>query len=141
MGRKNSPCIIFIDEIDSVATARSRGGFAGGDNSERENTVNQLLTEMDGFTDLKGVIVLAATNNPNVLDPAVTRPGRFDRKITVGLPDLEGRCKILKVHSKDKKLGDVDLRAIAKRCIGFSGAELANVLNEAAILSSRAEKT
>ena len=95
---------------------------------------------MDGFEESKGVIVLAATNNPDVIDPALLRPGRFDRKIAVTLPDLEGRFKILKIHAKDKKLGKVDLKAIAKRCIGFSGAELANVLNEAAILSTRTNK-
>lgn len=134
--KKNAPCIIFIDELDAVGRQRAQG--VGMGNDEREQTINQLLTEMDGFEGNKGVIVLAATNIPEVLDKALLRPGRFDRQIRVGLPDAAGRTRILGVHSKDKKLGDdVKLEDVAKRCLGMSGADLANVMNEAAILTAR----
>jgi len=138
--KKNAPCIIFIDELDAVGRQRAQG--VGMGNDEREQTINQLLTEMDGFEGNKGVIVLAATNIPEVLDKALLRPGRFDRQIRVGLPDFKGRTRILGVHAKDKKLGpDVSLEDIAKRCLGMSGADLANVMNEAAIFSARKKKT
>lgn len=134
--RMTAPCIIFIDEIDAVA--RQRGSGLGGGHDEREQTLNQLLVEMDGFESNSGVIVLAATNRIDILDPALLRPGRFDRQIDVNLPDLKGRVEILKVHSRNKKLAsDVSLESVAKRTPGFSGAELENVLNEAAILSVR----
>ncbi len=134
--RSTAPCIIFIDEIDAVA--RQRGSGLGGGHDEREQTLNQLLVEMDGFEGNTGVIVLAATNRIDILDPALLRPGRFDRQIDVNLPDLKGRVEILKVHARNKKLAsDVSLESVAKRTPGFSGAELENVLNEAAILSVR----
>lgn len=134
--RENSPCIIFVDEIDAVG--RQRGSGMGGGHDEREQTLNQLLVEMDGFGDREGVILMAATNRPDILDPALLRPGRFDRQIPVSNPDLAGREKILEVHSKDKPLGpDADLKALAKRTAGMSGADLANVLNEAALLTAR----
>jgi len=137
--KKNAPCIVFIDELDAVGRQRAQGQGMGND--EREQTVNQLLTEMDGFDGNSGVIVLAATNIPDVLDKALLRPGRFDRQIQVGLPDQEGRTKILGVHSKGKKLSeDVNLGDIAKRCMGMSGADLANVMNEAAIFAARKDK-
>jgi cell division protease FtsH len=137
--KKNAPCIIFIDELDAVGRQRAQG--VGMGNDEREQTINQLLTEMDGFEGNKGVIVLAATNIPEVLDKALLRPGRFDRQIQVGLPDSKGRTRILGVHSKDKKLADdVNLGDIAKRCLGMSGADLANVMNESAILTARKKK-
>lgn len=132
--KKNAPCLIFIDEIDAVG--RRRGSGLGGGHDEREQTLNQLLVEMDGFGDNEGVIVIAATNRSDILDPALTRPGRFDREIYVGCPDIKGREEILKVHSKGKTLApDVDLKVIAKRTVGFTGADLENLLNEAAILS------
>ena len=132
--KKNAPCLIFIDEIDAVG--RRRGSGLGGGHDEREQTLNQLLVEMDGFGDNEGVIVIAATNRSDILDPALTRPGRFDREIYVGCPDIKGREEILKVHSKGKILApDVDLKVIAKRTVGFTGADLENLLNEAAILS------
>lgn len=132
--KKNAPCLIFIDEIDAVG--RRRGSGFGGGHDEREQTLNQLLVEMDGFGDNEGVIVIAATNRSDILDPALTRPGRFDREIYVGRPDIKGREEILKVHSKGKILApDVDLKIIAKRTVGFTGADLENLLNEAAILS------
>ena len=132
--KKNAPCLIFIDEIDAVG--RRRGSGLGGGHDEREQTLNQLLVEMDGFGDNEGVIVIAATNRSDILDPALTRPGRFDREIYVGRPDIKGREEILKVHSKGKTLApDVDLKVIAKRTVGFTGADLENLLNEAAILS------
>lgn len=132
--KKNAPCLIFIDEIDAVG--RRRGSGLGGGHDEREQTLNQLLVEMDGFSDNEGVIVIAATNRSDILDPALTRPGRFDREIYVGYPDIKGREEILKVHSKGKTLApDVDLKVIAKRTVGFTGADLENLLNEAAILS------
>ena len=138
--KKNAPCIIFIDELDSVGRQRNQGMGMGND--EREQTINQLLTEMDGFEGNSGVIVLAATNIPEVLDKALLRPGRFDRQVTVSLPDAKGRTKILGVHARGKPLSDdVDLSEIAKRCLGMSGADLQNVLNEAAILSARRKKT
>ncbi len=134
--KKKSPCIIFIDEIDAVG--RQRGAGLGGGHDEREQTLNQLLVEMDGFTANEGVIVLAATNRPDILDKALLRPGRFDRQIVVGAPDVKAREQILEVHSRKKKLGDdVDLKTIAKNTSGFSGADLENVLNEAALLAAR----
>merc|ERR1711966_27838 len=138
--KKNAPCIIFIDEIDAVG--RQRGaGFAGG-NDEREQTLNQILTEMDGFEGNPGIITIAATNRADVLDPALLRPGRFDRRIIVDLPDFNGRVAILGVHSRGKPLADdVDLAQIARRCPGFSGASLANLMNEAAIFAARKDKT
>jgi len=135
-GKKNSPCIIFIDEIDAVG--RSRGAGLGGGNDEREQTLNQLLTEMDGFEGNSGIIIVAATNRPDVLDSALMRPGRFDRQVTVDRPDYAGRLQILNVHAKDKTLSkDVDLDKVARRTPGFTGADLANLLNEAAILAAR----
>ena len=137
--KKNAPCIIFIDEIDAVG--RQRGAGLGGGHDEREQTLNQLLVEMDGFGTNEGVIVLAATNRPDVLDKALLRPGRFDRQIVVSSPDVRAREQILEVHSKKKKLGnDVDLKTIAKNTSGFSGADLENVLNEAALLAARRNK-
>ena len=137
--KKTSPCMIFIDEIDAVG--RQRGAGFGGGHDEREQTLNQLLVELDGMSDNSGVIVIAATNRPDVLDPALLRPGRFDRQITVSLPDLKGREAILKVHARNKKIAsDVDLTALARRTPGFSGADLENVLNEAAILTVRYQK-
>ncbi|MSU32835.1 MAG: ATP-dependent zinc metalloprotease FtsH [Pedosphaera sp.] len=134
--RKNTPCLIFIDEIDAVG--RSRGHGYGGGNDEREQTLNALLVEMDGFDTQEGIIIIAATNRPDVLDPALLRPGRFDRQVTVNLPDVRGREAILKVHAKNVKLdGLVDLSVIARGTPGFSGAELANLLNEAALLAAR----
>ncbi len=137
--RKNTPCLIFIDEIDAVG--RSRGHGMGGGNDEREQTLNALLVEMDGFDTTEGIIIIAATNRPDVLDPALLRPGRFDRQVTVNLPDVRGREAILKVHSKNVKLAsDVDLSIIARGTPGFSGAELANLLNEAALIAASAGK-
>ena len=136
---ENAPCIVFIDEIDAVG--RERGSGVGGGNDEREQTLNQLLTEMDGFKENKGVIVVGATNRVDILDAALLRPGRFDRQVTVNLPDRLGRISILKVHSKNKPLGeDVSLVQLANRTPGFSGADLANLLNEAAILATRYKK-
>lgn len=137
--RKNTPCLVFIDEIDAVG--RSRGHGLGGGNDEREQTLNALLVEMDGFDTQDGIIIIAATNRPDVLDPALLRPGRFDRQITVNLPDVRGREAILKVHSRNVKLAPgVDLGVIARGTPGFSGAELANLLNEAALLAARMNK-
>jgi cell division protease FtsH len=137
--KENAPCIIFVDEIDAVG--RSRGTGIGGGNDEREQTLNQLLTEMDGFEGNTGVIVVAATNRADILDPALLRPGRFDRQVTVDNPDVKGRIEILKVHAKNKRLtDDIDIETIAKRTPGFSGADLANLLNEAAILTGRRGK-
>jgi len=134
--KKNAPCIVFIDEIDAVA--RRRGSGLGGGHDEREQTLNQMLVEMDGFGVNEGIIVLAATNRPDILDPAILRPGRFDRKIAVGKPDIRGREEILKVHAKDKPLGqDVDLAKVARTTAGFTGADLENLLNEAAILTAK----
>ncbi len=134
---KNAPCIVFIDEIDTIGKKRDGAGSIGG-NDEREQTLNQLLTEMDGFDGSKGVIILAATNRPEILDPALLRPGRFDRRIPVELPDLQGRIDILKVHAKKVKMADnVDFAAIAKTAAGTSGAELANIVNEAALRAVR----
>lgn len=137
--RKHQPCIIFIDEIDAVG--RHRGAGLGGGHDEREQTLNQLLVEMDGFESDSGIILIAATNRPDILDPALLRPGRFDRQVVVDRPDLNGRRDILKVHIKDKKIGsDVDLEVISKRTPGFVGADLANLVNEAALLSARRGK-
>ncbi|MBM6809245.1 ATP-dependent metallopeptidase FtsH/Yme1/Tma family protein [Faecalicoccus pleomorphus] len=134
--QKSAPCIVFIDEIDAVG--RQRGAGMGGGNDEREQTLNQLLVEMDGMTDNIGIVVIAATNRPDVLDPALLRSGRFDRRVTVNLPDVKGRKEILEVHARNKKLStDVSLENLAKRTPGFSGADLANVLNEGAILAVR----
>ena len=137
--KKNAPCIVFIDEIDAVG--RQRGAGLGGGHDEREQTLNQLLVEMDGFGSNEGIITIAATNRPDILDPALLRPGRFDRQITVDRPDLRGRRAILDVHAKGKPLGkDVDLDVIAKKTPGFTGADLGNLLNEAALLAARANK-
>jgi len=134
--KENSPCLIFIDEIDAVG--RQRGAGIGGGNDEREQTLNQLLTEMDGFEGNSGIIIVAATNRPDVFDSALMRPGRFDRQVTVDRPDYAGRLQILNVHAKDKTLSkDVDLDKVARRTPGFTGADLANLLNEAAILAAR----
>ncbi len=138
-GKKHSPCIIFIDEIDAVG--RSRGAGLGGGNDEREQTLNQLLVEMDGFDTNEGVIIIAATNRPDVLDPALLRPGRFDRQVVVSLPDIIGREKILKVHSKKISMApDINLRTVARGTPGFSGADLANLVNESALLAARKNK-
>ena len=135
--KKNRPCIVFIDEIDAVA--RRRGAGLGGGHDEREQTLNQLLVEMDGFGVNEGIIVMAATNRVDILDPAILRPGRFDRKVSVGMPDVKGREEILKVHAKGKPLGDdVDLKQVAQTTAGFSGADLENLLNEAAITAAKA---
>jgi cell division protease FtsH len=135
-GKKSAPCIIFIDEIDAVG--RHRGHGLGGGHDEREQTLNALLVEMDGFDTQEGVIIIAATNRPDVLDPALLRPGRFDRQITVNLPDVKGREEILRVHAKRVKLAEgVDLGVAARGTPGYSGAELANVINEAALLAAR----
>lgn len=137
--KKNAPCIIFIDEIDAVG--RHRGAGLGGGHDEREQTLNQLLVEMDGFGVNEGVIILAATNRPDILDPALLRPGRFDRRVVVGYPDIKGREEILKVHSRGKPLGnDVDLKDLAKSTPGFTGADLENLLNESALLAARKGK-
>lgn len=137
--KENSPCLIFIDEIDAVG--RQRGAGIGGGNDEREQTLNQLLTEMDGFEGNSGIIIIAATNRPDVLDSALMRPGRFDRQVSVDAPDIKGRLSILKVHSRNKKLSDsLSLESIARRTPGFTGADLANLLNEAAILTARRHK-
>ena len=137
--KKNSPCLIFIDEIDAVG--RQRGAGLGGGHDEREQTLNQLLVEMDGFGVNEGIIMIAATNRPDILDPALLRPGRFDRQIVVGAPDVKGREEILKVHTKNKPLGpDVDLKILAKRTPGFCGADLENLANEAALLAVRRNK-
>ncbi len=139
-GKKSAPCIIFIDEIDAVG--RHRGAGLGGGHDEREQTLNQLLVEMDGFESNEGVILIAATNRPDVLDPALLRPGRFDRQVVVPRPDVNGRAMILKVHSKEVPLSDnVDLEVIARGTPGFSGADLANVVNEAALLAARQNKS
>ena len=137
--KKNSPCIVFIDEIDAVG--RQRGAGLGGGHDEREQTLNQLLVEMDGFGANEGVIMIAATNRPDILDPALLRPGRFDRQVMVGYPDINGREAILRVHSREKPLSpDVKLRNVAKQTAGFTGADLANLLNEAALLAARKDK-
>lgn len=134
--KKHAPCIVFIDEIDAVG--RQRGAGLGGGHDEREQTLNQLLVEMDGFEPNSGIIILAATNRPDVLDPALLRPGRFDRQVTLDIPDIKGREEILKVHSKNKPFSaDVDLKVLSRRTPGFTGADLANTLNEAALLAAR----
>jgi len=137
--KKNAPCIVFIDEIDAVA--RRRGTGMGGGHDEREQTLNQLLVEMDGFGVNEGIIVMAATNRVDILDPAIMRPGRFDRKVHVGRPDIGGREEILRVHAKNKPLGDdVDLKQIAQTTAGFTGADLENLLNEAAICAAKEDR-
>jgi len=137
--KKNSPCIVFIDEIDAVG--RQRGAGLGGGHDEREQTLNQLLVEMDGFDVNEGIIILAATNRPDILDPALLRPGRFDRQVTVTLPDVNGRVEILKVHTRNKRLSEeVDLKIVARGTPGFTGADLENVVNEAALLAARVSK-
>src|SRR5438094_525624 len=137
--KKNSPCIVFVDEIDAVG--RQRGAGLGGGHDEREQTLNQLLVEMDGFDTNTHVIVIAATNRPDVLDPALLRPGRFDRHVTLDRPDIKGRRQILDVHARNKPLDStVDLDVLARQTPGFSGADLANLINEAAILAARANK-
>lgn len=134
--KKNSPCIVFIDEIDAVG--RRRGAGLGGGHDEREQTLNQLLVEMDGFGTNEGIIVMAATNRPDILDSALLRPGRFDRRVYVGVPDVKGREAVLKIHTKNKPLApDVDLKVIAKRTVGFTPADLENLVNEAALLTAR----
>ena len=138
-GKKNAPCIIFVDELDAVG--RSRGAGLGGGNDEREQTLNQILVEMDGFETNEGVVIIAATNRPDVLDPALLRPGRFDRQVVVPLPDIVGREQILKIHAKKISLGpDVKLKTIARGTPGFSGADLANLVNESALLAARKNK-
>ena len=140
--KQNAPCIVFIDELDAVGKQRQGVDVTNPSSEEKDSTINQMLTEMDGYSQNEGIVVLAATNLPDVIDKALTRPGRFNRKIMVGLPDLKARINILNVHVKDKKLAeDLDLKNVAKLCIGMSGADLANVMNEAAILAVRAEKT
>src|SRR5438552_4339517 len=137
--RKQAPCIIFVDEVDSIG--RKRGAGLGGGHDEREQTLNQMLSEMDGFETTEGIVMMAATNRPDILDPALLRPGRFDRQIVVPLPDLEERLPILQVHSKDKKMApDVDLRLVARGTPGMSGADLANLVNEAALHAVRRGK-
>ena len=137
--KKNAPSIIFIDEIDAVG--RHRGAGLGGGHDEREQTLNQLLVEMDGFTGKDNVIVIAATNRRDILDPALLRPGRFDRQIVVGYPDVKGREAILRVHTKKRPLApDVDLATIAKSTVGFTGADLENLVNEASLLAARQNK-
>ena len=137
--KKNAPCIVFVDEIDAVG--RHRGAGLGGGNDEREQTLNQLLVEMDGFEANEGVILIAATNRPDVLDPALLRPGRFDRQIVVPRPDIIGREKILKVHMRNVPIApDTEPKIIARGTPGFSGADLANLVNEAALLAARRSK-
>ena len=138
-GKKHAPCIIFIDEIDAVG--RHRGAGLGGGHDEREQTLNQLLVEMDGFESNEGVILISATNRPDVLDPALLRPGRFDRQVVVPIPDIKGREAILKVHAKKTVLGeDVDIRTLARGTPGFTGADLENMVNEAALMAARRNK-
>ena len=137
--KRNSPCIVFVDEIDAVG--RHRGAGLGGGHDEREQTLNQILVEMDGFDTGTNVIVIAATNRPDILDPALLRPGRFDRRVVLDNPDLKGRVQILDVHAKGKPLDEeVDMERVARQTVGFSGADLANLVNESAILAARRAK-
>jgi cell division protease FtsH len=137
--KKHAPAIVFIDELDALGKARGPGSFGGHD--EREQTLNQLLTELDGFDTNAGVILMGATNRPEILDPALLRPGRFDRTVTVDRPDVKGREAILKIHARDAVLApEVDLKKLAMRTPGFAGADLANVINEAALLAARRDK-
>ena len=137
--KRNAPCIVFVDEIDAVG--RHRGAGLGGGHDEREQTLNQILVEMDGFETNTNIIVIAATNRPDILDPALLRPGRFDRRVTMDLPDIEGRKAILKVHAAGKPLApEVTFDSLAKETPGFSGAELSNLVNEAAIMAARGDK-
>ena len=137
--KKSAPCIVFIDEIDAVG--RQRGAGLGGGHDEREQTLNQLLVEMDGFGANEGIIMIAATNRPDILDPALLRPGRFDRQIVVDRPDIKGRQEILKVHVKGKPISpEVELGVIARRTPGFTGADLSNLVNEAALMAARKNK-
>ena len=137
--KKSAPCIVFIDEIDAVG--RQRGAGLGGGHDEREQTLNQLLVEMDGFGANEGIIMIAATNRPDILDPALLRPGRFDRQIVVDRPDIKGRQEILKVHIKGKPISpEVELGVIARRTPGFTGADLSNLVNEAALMAARKNK-
>ena len=137
--KRNAPCIVFVDEIDAVG--RHRGAGLGGGHDEREQTLNQILVEMDGFETNTNIIVVAATNRPDILDPALLRPGRFDRRVTLDLPDVVGRTAILKVHSAGKPLApEVALETLAKETPGFSGADLSNLINEAALLAARGNK-
>ncbi len=134
--KKNAPCVVFIDEIDAVG--RKRGAGLGGGHDEREQTLNQLLVEMDGFSDNEGIIMVAATNRPDILDPALLRPGRFDREITVGYPDVREREEIIKVHARNKPMSDdVDYKILAKSTPGFTPADIENILNESALLTAR----
>ena len=138
--KRNSPCIVFVDEIDAVG--RHRGAGLGGGHDEREQTLNQILVEMDGFDTGTNVIVIAATNRPDILDPALLRPGRFDRRVVLDNPDLKGRKQILDVHSKGKPLDEeLDLERVARQTVGFSGADLANLVNESAILAARRRRS
>ncbi len=137
--KKNAPCVVFIDEIDAVG--RKRGAGLGGGHDEREQTLNQLLVEMDGFSDNEGIIMVAATNRPDILDPALLRPGRFDREITVGYPDVREREEIIKVHARNKPMSDdVDYKILAKSTPGFTPADIENILNESALLTARKDE-
>ena len=138
--KEKAPCIVFIDEIDTIGKKRDGGGFSGND--EREQTLNQLLVEMDGFEESESVILIAATNRPDILDPALLRPGRFDRQVTVDRPDVKGREQILRVHAENKPMDeDVKFEKLAQMTVGFTGADLANLLNESALLAARRHRS